>query len=293
VLVVDLGIERPSVAETIDREFFSARPTTIPAIPPGGRLFHQADWYGTTGIARLYFDRPEEYWVIRNGAFPLFSAAWGIAPVLNRDIDRTALLPAADLLDAMAALRQRTPHWYEPLMAISNAGYRAMYLPVTQAGSGRSVRPIIFVPAATNPRYYFADSVAPSRDFVNRLAAGQWSSRIAFVDGVTAVGKAQVTSVSERSNSADLHVQSSGDALLVISITRHKYWNATIDGHAAALLPANIAYQALRVPAGAHDVRLRYDNPLVRWFGIVSLLSLIFVIALAAVTLRNLPATTI
>jgi len=111
VLVVDLGIERPSVAETIDHEFFSARPATVPAIPPGVRLFHQADWYGTAGIARLYFDRPEEYWVIRNGAFPLFSAAWSIAPVLNRDIDRTALLPAADLLDAMAALRQRTQHW--------------------------------------------------------------------------------------------------------------------------------------------------------------------------------------
>jgi uncharacterized membrane protein YfhO len=78
-------------------------------------------------------------------------------------------------------------------------------------------------------------------------------------------------------------VQSAGDALLVISITRHKYWHATIDGHPAPLIGANIAYQALRVPAGAHDVRLWYDNPLVRWFGIVSLLSLIALIAYACV----------
>ncbi len=281
VLLADLGLERPSVAETMPREFLTERPASIPAIRGDVRVFHQADWYNTTGIARLYFDLPEMYWVVRNGGYPNFQAAWGIESALNRDIDRTALLPTGDLLDAMAELRSRTPRYYEPLMAMTNAGYRAMFLPPDRAGRGSNIRPIVFVPTPTNARYSFADSVAAPRDFIARLASGQWTRRMAFVDGPPPSATGQVVSVSERSNATNLRVQATGDALLVISITRHKYWHATIDGRAATRLPANIAFQALRVPAGTHDIRLWYDNPLVRWFGIVSLLSLAALIAYA------------
>ncbi|HSP33590.1 MAG TPA: YfhO family protein, partial [Thermoanaerobaculia bacterium] len=284
VLLIDLGIERPRVAETVPHEFFSQRPQSIPPLRNDVRLFHQPDWYGAAPIARAYFDRPEMYWVIRNGAFPLFNATWGIATALNRDIDRTSLLPSAAFIDAMHTLRTRMPRWYEPLMLMTNAGYRAMYVPLQQGGSGESVRPIVFVPAQTNPRYYFADSVAPAREFVPRLAAGKWTRRIAFVDGVAAVADGQVVRVAERSNAAQLSVRSTGDALLVISITRHKYWHATIDGRAAPLLPVNIAFQGLRVPPGTHNVRLWYDNPLVRWFGVVSLISLLCLCTNSVVT---------
>ncbi len=282
VLLADLGIERPRVAETIEHEFFTERPATLPNARDV-RLFHQADWYGMAGIARAYFDLPEMYWVVRNGAFPHVGTTYGIASALNHDIDRTALLPTADLLDALLALRPRNPRWYEPLMAMSNAGYRAMYLPMTNAGRGKSIQPIIFVPAATNPRFYFADSVAPPRDFMPRLASNQWTRRIAFIDGVRIDAGGEVLQSTERSNRVHLRVRSDGDALLVCSITRHKYWHATIDGRPAGLLPVNIAFQALRLPRGLHEIDLRYENPLMRWFGIVSLVSLLCVLGVSVV----------
>ncbi|HEV8661099.1 MAG TPA: hypothetical protein VGS96_21055, partial [Thermoanaerobaculia bacterium] len=285
VLLIDLGLERPHVAETVQHEFFSRRPPATPRTD--ARVFHQADWYGATGIARSYFDRPEMYWVIRNGVYPHVGSAWGLQSALNRDIDQTALLPTADLLQKMHELRGLTPHWFEPLMAMSNAGYRAMYLPAGQAGSGPSIRPIIFVPAATNPRFYFADGVAPSRDFVSRLSTGAYTRRIVFTDTAFTPASGEVLNVALRSNAAHLRVRSEGDALLVCSITRHKYWRATIDGVRADLIPANIAYQALRVPRGVHEIELRYDNPLLRWFGVVSLIALIAVAILAMIPERD------
>ncbi|HSP15481.1 MAG TPA: hypothetical protein VLV78_12085 [Thermoanaerobaculia bacterium] len=283
VLVVDLGMERPRVGETIEHEFFSQRPATIPKPRTDVRLFHQADWYGMAGIARAYLDLPEMYWVIRNGAYPHVGATYGVESALNRDVDRTALLPTADLTDALLKLRPRNPRWYEPLMAMSNAAYRAMYLPMTMSGRGTSIRPIIFVPTPTNPRFYFADSIAPPGEFLTRLAANQWTPRIAFIDGVRIDGGGEVLRVAQLASFAHLRVRSDGDALLICSITRHKYWRATIDGRPAELLPVNVAYQALRVPRGLHDIRLRYENPLVRWFGIVSLLSFATVVAVIAV----------
>ena len=64
-------------------------------------------------------------------------------------------------------------------------------------------------------------------------------------------------------------------------------WRATIDGKPAPLIAANIAYQALRVPAGAHEIEFRYSNPLVRWFGIVSIATLIALAILAMIPQRD------
>ncbi|MGZ8831723.1 MAG: hypothetical protein ACXW19_00830, partial [Thermoanaerobaculia bacterium] len=115
-----------------------------------------------------------------------------------------------------------------------------------------------------------------------------WTQRIAcgdFTPSVPATG--EVTSVSEGSSSARLRVRASGDSLLVASITRHKYWSAFVDGKPAALIPVNLAYQALRVSGGVHEIELRYSNPLVRGFGIVSISTLIALLILAMIPRRD------
>jgi hypothetical protein len=289
MLVVDLAIERPRVAETIEHEFFAERPVTVPQLPSGARLFHQADWYGATAIARAYFDLPEMYWVIRNGAYPHTNATLGIESALNRDIDQTALLATADLLTAMRELRTRTPRWVEGMAAVSGAGYRAVFAPVAQAGSGNAIAPIVFVPLPSAPRFYFADRVVDG-EFVSVAASAAWTRRTAVVPRAEARGyteAAEVLTATQTSNSATLRVRASGDALLVCSITRHKYWRAFVDGKSARIIPANIAYQAIAIPAGAHDVELRYDNPLVRWCGVISLVALIAIAILAIIPHRD------
>jgi hypothetical protein len=290
VLVVDLGGQRTSIAETLEGEFFREPPAVVQQIDRSERLFHQADWYTATRVARSYFDLPEMYWVIRNGLYPMVGATWGIATTMNADADQTFLLPSVEFTQAMFELRGRgVERWYEPLMAMSAASYRAMYLPfeqqLAQAQNDRTqIQPIVFVPTQRNPRFYFADRVlqAPTRaEFVRQIASGMATPRVAFTAAspfIPAVGR--VLKVAEGTNWAEIEVESGGDALLVCSITRHKYWNATIDERPAAIVPVNIAYQAVRVPAGRHKVSLCYWNPLLAVGGGVSVVSAAILIAL-------------
>ncbi|HUJ13765.1 MAG TPA: hypothetical protein VL284_08240 [Thermoanaerobaculia bacterium] len=89
-------------------------------------------------------------------------------------------------------------------------------------------------------------------------------------------GPKPVSTLRETSSTADLDVE--GPCTLFITITMHKYWHASIDGRAAPLQRANIAYQSLAIPAGRHRVALRYRNPLIVWSGAVSAIALIALI---------------
>jgi uncharacterized membrane protein YfhO len=76
-------------------------------------------------------------------------------------------------------------------------------------------------------------------------------------------------------NAADIDVVAGAVAFLSISVTSHKYWSATIDGQPAQLIPANIAYQGLFVPRGAHHIRMEYRNPMILIGGVITLLAVI------------------
>ncbi len=282
LLAIDLGFARRSVAESISARLLRDAPPLVRIVQSDARVFHQASWFQATTIARRYFDTPEAYWIIRNGLFPQVGSIWGIRYALSQRAS-TGLLVSEELKAAMGDLRQRMDRWYEPVMAFSNAGYRALYIPFEEAlrragDDHRTIQPTVLVPFATNPRYYFADRIIPSRsrsDFVDLIARGQWTSRAAFADlpaSIPAGGR--VLSVSESSNGAHIRAHADGDALLVVSITSHRYWRAFVDGREAPLIPVNIAYQAIRLPAGSHEVRLQYRNPLFLWCGLLSLIAL-------------------
>ncbi|HEX3109630.1 MAG TPA: hypothetical protein VHU41_11100, partial [Thermoanaerobaculia bacterium] len=56
--------------------------------------------------------------------------------------------------------------------------------------------------------------------------------------------------------------------------TGHKYWSATIDSQKVPIVPTNVAFQGVVVPAGTHTIELRYRNPLIGISGAVTLLTL-------------------
>lgn len=284
LIILDLGYQRLSIAESVDGEFFRIPPRTVQQINRNVRLFHQADWYGATSVARHYLDLPEMYWVLRNGLYPMFGATWNVAVAMNRDIDATFLTPASDFNRAIVDLRQRSvPRWFEPLMAMSAAGQRALYLPfeqqVARFGNARqAIEPNIFVPVATNRIFYFADRVIPCRspeEFIELLAHGAPTPRAAFTDWAPFTpADGNVIAIRQRSNAAEVDVQSAGNALLVCSITRHKYWHATIDGRESPLVPINVQYQGLFAPPGRHTIRMTYRNPLLFAGGAISIATL-------------------
>ena len=75
------------------------------------------------------------------------------------------------------------------------------------------------------------------------------------------LGSAQVQIISRQAD--EWIVTTSGDrpSVLVITNSFHRYWNAYVDGVPSKVLPAYHAFQAVAVPAGNHQITLRYEPP--------------------------------
>jgi hypothetical protein len=56
----------------------------------------------------------------------------------------------------------------------------------------------------------------------------------------------------------DAEVEASEPSLVVVAQTYYHNWHAEIDGQPAPLLRANVAFQAVQVPAGTHKIHLAY-----------------------------------
>ncbi|HSN68087.1 MAG TPA: YfhO family protein, partial [Thermoanaerobaculia bacterium] len=190
------------------------------------------------------------------------------------------LLPTVDLTDAMWKVRDGGASWWRPqFMAMANAWYVTEYRPFEKerarvGGKLARAQALEYRKTGEPPRYYFADEVVRIRDradFIAKLKAKRWSDRVAFVASRARTPAAgRVVSVVETANTARIDVVADGAAFLVMSVTPHKYWTATIDGAPALLETVNIGFQGVAVPEGTHRVEMRYENTLVNASAAVS-----------------------
>jgi hypothetical protein len=258
------------------RRFFDPPPAaaTFPPNREPFRVFHEVDWYGNEEPARQYFSTGSDvYWVVRNGLFPMTPAGAGVHTVLERDYDKTSLLPTIDITDSVWDLkRSGRADWYEPFMAMSNAWYRATYRDFKEEkqrthSDFKKSTPIRFLPTLHYPRYYFADqlvTITGRSDFVDKLINGKYSSRVAFVHQPSFVpANGVVRGVAETANTATIDVESFGQGFLVMSVTPHKYWEIRLDDHRVPAVVTNIAYQGIVITPGRHRVTMVYRNTLV------------------------------
>jgi hypothetical protein len=281
-------------------DFFTAPPAARQLRAQAGtyRIFHQADWHDTSPTAQLYFRKPAPiYWVLRNGMFPWTPAAWGYSLVLERDIDRTALLPTVDLIDSMIDVKKAGRRdWAEIFMRMSNAAYDAVYRPYPSEmsrirGAWRDVAPIEFIGRPIPPRFSFANSLIRIRgrgDFVRRIVHGDARAGTAFIFSepfMPAAGR--VERVAEDPGNVAAKLRASGPAFLVIRITPDKDWSATLDGKPISLETVDVGYQGARIPAGLHRLEMRYRDPLVVAGAAVSVLTLLGLGLAAAVERRS------
>jgi hypothetical protein len=268
------------------RRFFDPPPVSRTIAPNRAdfRVFHEADWYGTEKPANQYFSTGDAvYWVVRDGLFPMTPAGSGVRTVLERDYDKTALLPTIDLTDSVWDVkRSGRADWWKPFMAISNAWYRGVYRDFDKekrrnGGNFKDSLPVAFVEGPHFPRYYFADQVVTIRDradFVKQLTTSSFSNAVAFVARPSFVpARGIVHRVIETANTASLDVESLGEGFLVMSVTPHKYWNIRIDGTRVPAVITNIAYQGIVVTAGRHHIEMEYRNELVRVGMLISLIT--------------------
>jgi uncharacterized membrane protein YfhO len=98
--------------------------------------------------------------------------------------------------------------------------------------------------------------------------------------------------VSEATTRVALRAQASAPGFLVLADAYDPGWIATVDGQPAEVRRANVAFRAVAVPAGTHEVVLRYAPSAVRRGLLVSALSGVLAVALLMATrgMRSPPA---
>lgn len=275
-VIADLTLCTYELNPRMARRFFDA-PVASKELPPNRadyRLFHEADWYGQEEIARKYFSTADAvYWVVRNGLFPMTPAGSKVRTVLERDYDKTALLPTIDFTDSIWDVkRSGRADWWQPFMAMSNAWYRAVYRPFDAErqrvkGNMKAAMPMRFIESEHYPRYYFADQIVTIKDrddFVKKLTTEKFSNRVAFMARPNFVpANGVVRRVVETANSATIDVDSYGQTFLVMSVTPHKYWRIFLDDVRVPAIVTNIGYQGIVVTPGHHRIVMVYRNELV------------------------------
>ena len=260
LVLVDLGAQMRIVAPRIDGTFYTDVPAIARGIPPHARIYHDADWQATATST------PPTWTLLHDAMYPESQALWGFDGVLESDVAMLYLRPTADFLNVFLHARFGPRRDLGPML-------------LSFAGATHAITTEHRVVRLQNEKLTIATALVAA----NRIDEPHtWPHGTAFVDRPFPPAPARIERVRETASSIDADVDADGRALLVIAVTPHRYWCATIDGAPAPLVRANIGFQAIEVPRGRHHVAMRYRNPLVIACAIVSLIAAAALIALAA-----------
>jgi len=116
LVVVDLGARVPVVAPRIDAGYYTERPAIARAIPPGARLYNDADWVA-------YALREPPAWAkIHDAMLPEMQTLWGFDSVLEADVGQLYLRPTTELEDLFLRTRFSARNGAVPqLLALAGA----------------------------------------------------------------------------------------------------------------------------------------------------------------------------
>ncbi len=264
LVAIDLGARIRLLAPRIDGTFYTDRPAMARRIPPGARIYTEADW--DTYAMR----KPPTWDRIHDDMFPEMQLLWGYDGVIEPDVGNLNLRPTTDFIQLFLTTRfGKHPEGAPMLLSFAGATH------AITANDALVVMP--------NQKLTMAAALAP----MSRIAElHPWPRGIAFVDRPFTPAPARIARERETSSTIDADVDAAGRALLVIAVTPHKYWRATIDGAPAPLIRANVGFQAVEIPAGRHHVAMRYRNPLVVVCAIVSLIAAAALATVAALRSR-------
>lgn len=82
---------------------------------------------------------------------------------------------------------------------------------------------------------------------------------------------ANVNSVQVSAHRLSFAIEAAGPGMVVVAQTFYSPWRAQVDGQATPMWRANYAFQALQVPAGRHEVEIRYQDDAFRLGVLISL----------------------
>ena len=288
--LIDLGTRVTSTMPRTTADYYTPPPAAraLAASAEPVRIYSHADWQRR--------EKPEtslpfglRRWILRNGILPSSEMTWGFEGILDIDVTSTNLLPTTrfDRLFHAALTHgrgDRLPLLLQ-MMGASHVATLKPYDPAIVSDPTRfdQIEPVAFIPTRNAGRFYFADRMIRGFDENDAgrtlFSSENLSPRTAFSDVDISPAAGHVVTTRVTANTIDADVETTGRAFLVLAMTRHKYWSATIDGSPAVLHPANVAFQGLIIEQGRHHVELRYKNPVViacGWISIAALLLTLF-----------------
>jgi hypothetical protein len=96
---------------------------------------------------------------------------------------------------------------------------------------------------------------------------------------------AGVTLVREDPQKIRVHLTAPRDCLAVISESYYPYWHAEVDGKPTEVLRVSCAFMGVNLPAGTHEIVLRYEPP--RAYALAGVISLVVFVIGAGLSLRS------
>jgi len=95
-------------------------------------------------------------------------------------------------------------------------------------------------------------------------------------------GGGTVSWMSRETDRLQLHVDAKADSILVLSDTHYPGWECELDGVKTPILRANINFRAVPVPAGSHEIVMRFRPVSARAGLLVSALAVVIILSYAA-----------
>ena len=286
----DLLAAHARLVPTAPRALFTHRPPALDAArPPDHQRLYAYDYFApgasTRHLARdqpLTIERAPDGWsvpaasalALRLALFPPSAAPWGVAGSFDHDTPGMAPGRAALLLEALLGL-EGTPAHAALLRLGAVARVAARHADATDAlpqiATADALLPepvrVFDVPGALPRAYAVAGArsardddatlrvlVSPSFDPAREVALGETADLPA--PALAAPGQVRIDRIGADRVLLAVDLAVAGYVVLVDAWAPG--WSARVDGRETAVRRANLAFRAVAVPAGHHDVELRY-----------------------------------
>ena len=289
-VLADLACAHATLNLTAPRGTFTAPPPVVQALAQGDAprrlfVFEYSDVVGKTyrrpEASRIYplpsepMARARALW-----AYPQnpMSRRWGLESSYERDTLGLSP-PHLQALSSILRLAEETPGFLrllrmgsvEYVMALHTEGLEDLEPMGTFEGPFPTPIRLYRVPRPFPRAYVVGQAVkADGREALGALAdpAFEPEKTVLLASGeatsIASAGPFEGSSriAEEKSDRLRIEADLSGPGYLVLTQTFDRGWGATLDGQRATVERANLAFQAVRVPAGHHVVELTYRPPL-------------------------------
>ena len=301
-VIGDLYYYHHNLTPTIDLVDLTQPPAPLDQLDPrAGRLFNDyASAPPDTGVLTRDARGPATLWNQVARAHPYTAALWGFQYALHEDHDLMLTEPAR------AALELFRLSWPDPERARRHLGaWSVRYLlwnrPAPEVLQNRlEGHPDVRLTVEENPCFRPVYRIEPAvqihptwehalqATIASDLAIPHWTGESGRGGTIATAGPARILRVQERADTVRIRYRTDTPAPLTVTQTYDRNWSAEIGGDEAVIHRGGLGTMGLVLPAGEHELTLRYRDPWVTRGLVVSITTLVvLLVAATASSLRS------